>query len=319
MFDIIYSPLEAINSAKKKKSIGKTLLILFITSLLASLNVFITTKKFSVTNFFIAIGIIIGVIFVTLFMALLLLLTLNILSQKRGTYFDALTTLTYGFFIWACGYLIYSFINLIPSSGLFSTLIKNTLSSSILLITFILAVTVKLRTAMELFQAPLFTVIISLFIIYTAIFLTIYLIIIKIIFTNIFVGKGLGTLGMLTDPRIMMPKNPETSPVYSANKMPTQDLTACNKNNLVGCQTSSDCVGAGGNWCENKYTTGEGIVGTRYYCAYECHRCAKDTPVYCGTKSECDNIGAKWCERGYTNQEGRYIIGSYYCSVFCAS
>ena len=318
MFDILYYPLKAIASAKKEKSIGKTILILFITSLLASLNVFIITKKFSGTNFIVAFGIIVGVILLALFMALLLLLTLNILSQKQSTYFDALTTLTYGFFIWACGYTISSLINLIPHSSLLSTLIIKILIGLILLITFILAVTVKLRAAMEFFQANLFTVILALMIIYTAIFLTIYLMIIKILFANIFgMSKGLGALGMLTDPRIMMPKNPDMSPVSSANEMSTQDLTTCNKNNLVPCQTSSDCINAGGRWCENRYTTGERIVETRYYCAYECHTCTKDAPVYCGTKSECDNIGAKWCERGYTNQEGKYIVERYYCSEFC--
>lgn len=192
MIDILFNPLEAITSAKTERNTGKTILVLFVASLLASLNIFITTKKFSGTNFALAFGMLIGVFLLTLFVALLLQLSLHILSQ-RGGYFEALTTLSYGFFIMSCGYLISSIIGLIPSTGIFLTIIVSVLSGLVLLLTFIMSNAVMLRTAVELFQTDLFTVIVALIIVYIATFLTIYLVIIKTLFASLFgMAGGLG-------------------------------------------------------------------------------------------------------------------------------
>ena len=192
MLDILFSPLEAIASAKTERSMGKTILVLFVASLLASLNVFIMTKKFSGTNFALGFGILIGVFLLTIVMAFLLQLSLHILSQ-RGGYYEALTTLSYGFFIMSCGYLISSIVGLIPSTGIFLTIIVSILSGVVLLLTFIMSNAVMLRTAVELFKTDLFTVIVALMIVYTATFLTIYLMIIKTLFAGMFgMAKGLG-------------------------------------------------------------------------------------------------------------------------------
>lgn len=193
MLDILFSPLDAIASAKTERNTGKTVLVLFVASLLASLNIFITTKKFSGTNLALAFGILIGVFLLTLFIALLLQLALHILSQ-RGGYYEALTTLSYGFFIMSCGYLISSIIELIPSTGIFLRIIVSVLSGLVLLLAFIMSNAVMLRTAVELFQTDLFTVIVALMIVYIATFLTIYLVIIKTLFASLFgMAGGLGS------------------------------------------------------------------------------------------------------------------------------
>ena len=191
MLDILFNPLKAIALAKTERSTGKTILVLFVASLLASLNIFIITKKISGTNFAFAFGILIGVFLLTLFLALLLQLSLHILSQ-RGGYFEALTTLSYGVFIMSCGYLISSIIELIPSTGIFLTIIVSILSGLVLLLTFLMSNAVMLRTAVELFQTNLFTVIVALIIVYLAIFLTIYLVIIKTLLASLLMFGGLG-------------------------------------------------------------------------------------------------------------------------------
>ena len=189
MLNILFSPLGAIASAKKERNIGKTILILFVASILASLNIFITTKSFSGINF--ALGVLIGTFLLTLLIALLLQLSLYVLSQ-RGGYFEALTTLTYGFFIISCGYLVSSLIGLIPSTNMYLTIIGSALSGLVLLLTFVMSNAVMLRTAMELFDSGLFTVIIALIVIYIAVFWTIYLVVLNTLFVSM-----LGTFGML--------------------------------------------------------------------------------------------------------------------------
>lgn len=181
MIDILFNPLQAIASAKTERNTGKTILVLFIASLLASLNTYIKAEKISGPHVAVAFGILIGLFLLTLFVALLLQLSLHILSQKGG-YFEALTTLSYGFFIMSCGYLISSIIGLIPSTGVFLTIVVIVLSGLVLLLTFIMSNVVMLRTAVELFQTDLFTVIVAFIVVYIATVLAMYLIILKSVF-----------------------------------------------------------------------------------------------------------------------------------------
>ena len=103
MLNILFAPLRAIASVKAERNIGKTVLILFIASLLASLNIFVTEKGFS--NIILALGVFIGMFLFALLTAFLLQIAFHVLSQ-RGGYFEALTTVTYGLFITSCGYLV---------------------------------------------------------------------------------------------------------------------------------------------------------------------------------------------------------------------
>lgn len=184
MLDIIFSPLNAISSALHEKSMGKTILVLIVTSLLAAINVFITTKEFTLDNLLTAIVIFIAVVIITIFASLLLQISLHILSQ-RGGYFEALTTLAYGFFILSFGYFIYSIVGLLPSSNSFFVIAELFLGGLILIFTFILANAVMLRAASALFQIDLFTVIIAFIIVYLAIIITVYMLFIKTLFTGL--------------------------------------------------------------------------------------------------------------------------------------
>jgi len=187
MLNILFAPLEAIALAKEKRNIGKTILILFVSSILASLNVFITTKGFSDITF--ALGVFAGTFLFTMLIALLLQLALHVLSQSGG-YFEALTTVTYGFFIISCGYLVSSLIGLIPSTDMYLKIIVSALSGLVLLLTLVMSNVVVLRTAMELFETDLFTVIIAMMVIYMAVFWAIYL-----VFLNSLLVSMLGMLG----------------------------------------------------------------------------------------------------------------------------
>lgn len=199
MFDILFSPLKAIASAKSERSIGKTMLVLLVASLLAAIDFFLITKKFSGIYFLIALGILLGTFLGILFLAVLLQLTIYVISQ-RGGYFEALTTLSYGCFIMASGYLVSSILGLVPYIGI-------VLSGIIILFATILSITVMLRAAIELFQIDLLTAIIALIIINTAIFLAIYFVLLRtLLFGGLFgmpgfgAAPGLGTvpLGGLT-------------------------------------------------------------------------------------------------------------------------
>jgi len=187
MLNILFAPLDAIALAKEKRNIGKTFLILFVASILASLNVFVTTKGFSdITS---ALGVFAGTFLFTLLIALLLKLALHVLSQSGG-YFEALTTVTYGFFIISCGYLVSSLISLIPSTDMYLKIIVSASSGLVLLFTLVMSNVVVLRTAMELFETDLFTVIIAMIVIYIAVFWAIYL-----VFLNSLLVSMLGMLG----------------------------------------------------------------------------------------------------------------------------
>ena len=190
MLNILFAPLEAIALAKEKRNIGKTFLILFVASILASLNVFITTRGFSdITS---ALWVFLGTFLFTILIAFLLQLALHVLSQSGG-YFEALTTVSYGFFIISCGYLISSLINLIPSTNTYLKIAVSALSGLVLLLAFLMSQVVILRTAMELFETDLFTVAIAIIIIYMAIFWAIYLVFLNSLFASMF--KTFGMLG----------------------------------------------------------------------------------------------------------------------------
>jgi len=188
MINILFSPLKAIASAKKEKNIKKSFLVLLVSSFFISINILITTKKFSLSSLSTAMTVffssLVSVFVLTMFVALLLQLSLRILSGK-GRYFHALTTLSYGLFIMSCGSLIASLITLVPMHGLFATLL-NLLTALILLFTFIISNAVILKAATELFQTELFVVVVALLIVYTAAFLTAYLVIARILFAGLF-------------------------------------------------------------------------------------------------------------------------------------
>ena len=180
MFDILVSPLEAIASAKEEKNIGKTFFVLFIASLIGSLNIFVSRMAFDGTTLVIALAVLAGSFLLTLLIALLFQLSLYVLSQKGG-YFEALTSLSYGSLIAVVGFLVYSIVGLIPSQGTILTIIVAVLTSLVAVFTLVLSNAVALRAAVELFQTDFFTVVIALVIVYIALVVAAYLAVIKIL------------------------------------------------------------------------------------------------------------------------------------------
>src|SRR3989338_2175841 len=180
MFDILVSPLEAIASAKEEKNIGKTFFVLFIASLIGSLNIFVSRMPFDGTTLVIALAVLAGSFLLTLLIALLFQLSLYVLSQKGG-YFEALTSLSYGSLIAVVGFLVYSIVGLIPSQGTILTIIVAVLTSLVAVFTLVLSNAVALRAAVELFQTDFFTVVIALVIVYIALVVAAYLAVIKIL------------------------------------------------------------------------------------------------------------------------------------------
>ena len=180
MFDILVSPLEAIASAKEEKNIGKTFFVLFIASLIGSLNIFVSRMAFDGTTLVIALAVLAGSFLLTLLIALLFQLSLYVLSQKGG-YFEALTSLSYGSLIAVVGFLVYSIVGLIPSQGTILTIIVAVLTSLVAVFTLVLSNAVALRAAVELFQTGFFTVVIALVIVYIALVVAAYLAVIKIL------------------------------------------------------------------------------------------------------------------------------------------
>ena len=193
MLNILFSPLKAIALAKSKRNIGNTILILFVASVLASLNGFVTAKSFS--NITLALAVFVGTFLFALLVALLLKMALYVLSQ-RGGYFEALTAVTYGIFITSCGYLVSSLIGLIPSNAILLTVIGSVLSGLVLLFTLIMSNVVVLRTAMELFEIDLFTVLVALIIVYLTIFSTLYFVLLKTLFAGM--AGTLGSMGSMS-------------------------------------------------------------------------------------------------------------------------
>ena len=195
MLDLIFSPLKAINRAKRK-SMKRTTLILLVASLLSFVNFFLVSKSFSGTIFLGAIAALVGTFLGTLVMAWLLNLVLHILTAK-GEYYHAFTTLTYGLFIGMVFFLLWGIINLIPSSGLVLTVIVSILGGIAMLLGVLLSYAVMFKTAMELYDTDILTVFVGLGIVYMAIFASVYMVILKTIFASLGSMGGIPMTGLL--------------------------------------------------------------------------------------------------------------------------
>jgi len=173
MFDILFNPTKSIDKAKKG-NIGKTFLILLVASLFVALSV-LFTSGFSLWSVIIAAVSLVSVFAITMFLAVLLQFTMHILSKKGG-YYEALTTLTYGFFVLSCGVFLSSVITLIPKTTAVLAIIVTSISGIAMLFAFICANAVVLRAALVLFKTDLLTVVVALTIIYFGTLLVLYLI-----------------------------------------------------------------------------------------------------------------------------------------------
>lgn len=181
MFDILYNPLDVISNAKQDKNIGKTFMMLAIAAIIIALLAYLTLAL-NVSDFGIEaseektpaslISLIVFIIIFasTIIMAFLYQIVLNILTEK-GSFFDALTPVVYGLFIFGCGAILIYAVSYIPH--IWTALV---LGGIILILTIMLSISVCLKAFMELFETNLLTIIVSFLIVFIAISIIAFLI-----------------------------------------------------------------------------------------------------------------------------------------------
>lgn len=188
MLDILFSPLEAIARAKKEKNVIKTFVALFVASVSSSIFSLNLAKYFG--HKYAIMGVTFGgALLLTIIIAFLLELCMNILTPGGG-YYEAITSLSYSFFIMSTGLLISFLIGWIPKHNKYIALFTMIISISVLLVTCTLSSAVLLRAVTALFQTNLLTAIIALSIVYSAVFLALYLFALK----NILASYGMLSL-----------------------------------------------------------------------------------------------------------------------------
>jgi len=175
MFELLFSPTSAIAKANSSTSTGKTVLFLFVASLLTALSIFLLINKYT-SQFVTLAGLILVASFLgVMFTAFLLKISLNVL-YKQGSFYSALTTLTYGFYIVSFGMFIVSLIGLVPASENFVITAALTIIKLLILAPFIaLSFSVMLKTGVTLFNIDLFTMVVVIITVYTAVFLALYI------------------------------------------------------------------------------------------------------------------------------------------------
>jgi hypothetical protein len=170
MFNTIFSPLTAIDAAKKERNMTKTMWMLVVSSLLMGVAALIIALQLGteiVISILILVGFAIGIFLSNLFNAWIYQFTINTISGK-GTYYDTLTALTNSAFVMSVGIFIASILLLIPLFGVIFALI-------LVLLTMILAYAVLIRTLTFLSGADLLSVIVGMGVIVMASLVTAYL------------------------------------------------------------------------------------------------------------------------------------------------
>ncbi len=191
MFDLIYSPLKAIARAKRERSYRRTLLVLLAASVFSGVIPIVSKSLFMLSPWKFALALGAGLLVTHVLLAIFLQLVLHILTQ-RGGFYEALTTSSYGFFILSASFLVNTLLAYLkPYIGAVPTSI---ITTAVFLFSFILAYAVTLRTAVELFQADLFTIIIALLIVYMAVAITVYIFAIKMLMGRFTSLEGVSSL-----------------------------------------------------------------------------------------------------------------------------
>jgi len=180
MFEILFSPKKAILAAKKEKNLQKTYTVLLVASIVTAISV-LFFMRFRGESFILAILTLIGAFAGVIVFAFLLKVFMLIVAKKAGFY-EALTTITYGFFVMSGGYLVASIIGLIPAVGVF-------FSGIVLLLGFVVSSAIMLRLGMDLFEADLLLMLVAIVVVYIALFSATYF---------MFLQTALATFGAVT-------------------------------------------------------------------------------------------------------------------------
>lgn len=170
MLNTIFSPLSAIDAAKKERNMTKTMWMLVVTSLIMGVAALIIALQLGTqigTAILILIGFAVGIFLSNLFNAWIYQFAINTISAK-GTYYDTLTATTNSAFIVSIGIFVASILLLIPLFGVVFALI-------LVLLAMILSYAVLIRTLTVLTGADLLSIIVGLGIIVMASLITTYL------------------------------------------------------------------------------------------------------------------------------------------------
>mgnify|MGYP001626302434 CR=1 FL=1 len=159
---LLVNPKEGILTAVKRKNINEALVILVLNSILVSVALGVSSKNYTLVPGFLVAGIV-GV----LFSAFLLHLALNLIGGK-GSYVDALTSLTYSFFGVSLSFLI---VSLVSTYSLYFSLVVGVI---LFLLYWTIGLAGMVRALKESYKLDVITVWITLSLVILSVFLTVY-------------------------------------------------------------------------------------------------------------------------------------------------
>jgi len=166
---LLKSPLDAINKAKREKDIGKTIWILILTWVLVGASFLIVSWRMFTPLISVGVGVtffLLGIL-CSVFCGYIIVIVMNILGGK-GKYFEGLTVMTYSSFPISLGIFITALLTLIhPILGVIGFIIiavKTALSLSI-----------YFRSVKVLFGTDMLTVFIGFLIILYVFMISLYL------------------------------------------------------------------------------------------------------------------------------------------------
>lgn len=158
--DILKSPVSAFAAAKKKKSINKTLIVLAEVSVLFAISASLIT----INSLFSSVGIagaasMATFVFLLSFLSIMLVgWVIDIIAKMlggKGSYFDGLTTVTYGSVFLSTGTFLASSIVFVPVAGLL-------LSAIVLLPTFAAGFASLYRGVKEMYKTDTITAFVTI-------------------------------------------------------------------------------------------------------------------------------------------------------------
>lgn len=125
-FDVLRNPVKAIDAAKKKKRMGKTVGLMIATAIVFAISAVILLAKMSVMAPLVMAGAFIGVLLLMIVFALLFGLIIQVAAVTlggKGEYYEGLTSITYALWPISIGLLIAVIIALIPFASVISGII----------------------------------------------------------------------------------------------------------------------------------------------------------------------------------------------------
>jgi len=169
-FDLFKNPVKAIDNAKKKKTMGKTIGIMIASAIVFGLSVVILLANMGIMTSIVGIGAFIGVLLLTIVFALLFGLIIQIAAVTlggKGTYYEGLTAITYALWPISVGFIIAVIVAMIPYATVISAIIFAVL--------FAMGLSILYRAIKELFKTDMITAFVAVSIVILALFVGVYM------------------------------------------------------------------------------------------------------------------------------------------------